>query len=123
MDNRLLAQGLAAGRLAFGVAMIVAPGRIASSWVGPASDRPDFAPIVRGFGARDVVLGAGLLASLNGGTDAVRPWLLGSAAGDAADLVVGLAAAKHLPRNGVLGVGALAGSALALGAYLAAQDW
>ncbi len=123
MDKRTVAQVLAAGRAAFGVAMLVAPGRVVAGWVGPDADRPDFSPIVRGFGARDVALGAGMLVALGDGGKAVRPWVLGSLAGDAADLVAGLAAAKHLPRNGVIGITALAGGAIATGAWLAAQDW
>ncbi len=122
MEPKTIAQGVAAGRVAFGVAMLAVPGRIASSWVGPRADNPSGHVIVRGFGARDVALGVGALAALQRG-EGVRPWLIAATAGDLSDMVATAVGGRELPRNGLIGTAVLAGAAAGVGAWLSAQDW
>lgn len=121
MEPKTIARAVAVGRVGFGLAMIAAPGRVAHSWVGDHADNPSSHVLVRGFGARDLALGAGALAALASG-DGVRPWLVAATAGDLADLAATLVGGSALPRSGLIGTAALAGGAAALGAWLSAQD-
>ena len=51
-------------RVAYGAALVVAPGRLTRSWLGPAGGEPPAAVAVRGLGAREVALhGAAIVAA------------------------------------------------------------
>jgi hypothetical protein len=98
-----LAKGLGVFSLAVGIVELAAPGRI-SRWLGVKPRRP----LVRGFGARELVCGAGLVAMH-------RPtaFLWSRAAGDAmslAALALALRASKRRVNIGVVlgGVAAVA---------------
>ena len=52
----------ALGRIAFGAGLIAAPDRVASGWL-PGDAAPGTQVAVRGLGARDVALAAGVIAS------------------------------------------------------------
>ena len=97
MNDRDMARALAAGRIGFGVALLLAPGPVARSWIGDAGRLAPVQALARGFGARDVALGVGVLRALEAG-DPVRPWLRASAASDAADAVATVAAFRRLPK-------------------------
>ena len=119
---RSLVQGLAAGRVAVGVAMLLQPERAVRDWIGrrPAA-LGGTQTVTRAFGARDLALGAGTLAALAGGRDA-RDWVAAGAFSDVADLVATLKG-EDIPATGRVLVALLAGSAIAVGAaYLAASD-
>jgi hypothetical protein len=74
--------------------------------------------ITRGFGARDLSLGAGTLAALMSGSDA-RDWVAAGAFADACDLGA-TAVADDIPLSGRVLVLGVAGAAIAVGAaYLA----
>ena len=102
----LIAKGIAAGRVAYGVACMAVPRTV----LGPAGQRAE-GPLVwmmRAFGVRDLVLGAGTFRALSQGPEAGAPWVEVSAAADAIDVVNGVAFRNELDRNGRLGVLALA---------------
>jgi hypothetical protein len=109
----------ALGRIAFGVGLIAAPGRVAGGWLPGDAQRPATKVAIRGLGARDVALAAGLAVSARAG-GAVRPWLAGCIACDAADIASTLGAGDALPARARWGTVALAGTAAGLGAALLA---
>jgi hypothetical protein len=96
MTAPLIARVVAAGRIGFGVALVVAPDRVTSLWLGSDAGRPGARVVTRGLGARDVALGVGALAAAD---SQLQPWV---AAAIAADLVATVAAGKSLPLVGSL---------------------
>jgi hypothetical protein len=119
MTPRSLARLQAAGRLALGGAVILAPGRIAGAWVGGAADTRDGQTLAIGLGARDVGIALGTLHALRGRRGAA-PWLRAGIVADAADVVATLRARDSLPPLAGPVVAALAGGSVLLGAYLQA---
>lgn len=115
------ATALAAGRVAFGAGLTVAPGPFAGVWIGGRRARDPLTRVIcRGFGMRDLALGAGALLALRR-TDFGRPrwWFTAQALADATDMVATIAAWPVLPpRRRVLVAGLAAGSA-ALGVAVA----
>jgi hypothetical protein len=119
MQPRTAARLLMLGRVAIGAALIAAPDRAASGWLGEAADRPGTQVAVASLGARDLVLGlGGAVAAERGGS--ARPWLAGAAVCDLADLAGTIRHRDALPPAGVIGVSALAAGAAAAGLWLAA---
>jgi hypothetical protein len=118
MDERTIALGLAVGRAALGAGLLLAPERVNTPWVGTDGERPGARVLGRAVGARDIALGLGVAAALRQGASA-RPWLLAGLLADLADLGSTLAARGAMPRNGVIGVGALAGGSALVGGWLA----
>lgn len=117
MDPTLLARLLAGGRVALGLALFVAPRQAARTWIGDDVDQAGTRMAIRGLGARDVALGAGLLAALEAGGSTHR-WLEAGAVADLADAAAVLIARDERPA-GVLAVTlATAGGAAALGLWL-----
>ncbi len=109
----------AAGRIAFGLALIALPERVGASWLGAAGEQPAVHVALRGLGARDIGLAAG--AAWAAGRDgAVKPWLLAAVGGDLADLAATLAAGDAVPLRARRGTLALAGASALAGAALAA---
>jgi hypothetical protein len=115
---RNLATGLALGRVAFGAAMLINPEAAVRGWIGRrAASYGGTQTVTRAFGARDISLGAGALAALLSGRDALD-WVVAGAFADAADLTATLTA-EDIPFSGRLIVGLLAGSAIAVsGGYV-----
>jgi hypothetical protein len=111
--------GFALGRIAFGIGLIAAPERVASSWLGADAGRPAAQVAIRALGARDIALAAGAATAAGKGGDP-RPWLIGCAACDLTDLAATLAAGEAIPPRGRWGTVALAGVAAAFGIALAA---
>jgi hypothetical protein len=62
MNAALTARLVAAGRVGFGVALILTPGRVTAPWLGRDSGRAGTRVLSRGLGARDVALGVSALA-------------------------------------------------------------
>jgi hypothetical protein len=101
------------GRVALGAAMLLAPAAIGRPWIGGAADRAGTRVALRGFGARDLVLG-GIALHLAGRGPAGARALQACALVDAADAIATLADRRDLPALGAIGVAALAaGSAAA----------
>lgn len=123
MNPRLIAQLVAGGRAAVGLVLFASPPLITRRWVGDEeAERVGARVLARGLGGRDLVLGVGTLAAVGAGGDAVRPWLMASAAADACDLLATVGAARELPTPALLGVAAVAGGAAATGVWLLGQD-
>jgi hypothetical protein len=121
MDARDIAIAQARGRIAVGLMMLVAPGLAARAWIGDDALRPAVKVVTRGFGARDLALGLGVVIALDRGAP-VRGWLEASALSDAGDLLGTLLAGGSIPNVARKGVAALAGgsglTALALSRVL-----
>ena len=119
MEPRTVARLLTVGRAAIGAALIAAPERVASGWLGEAADRPGTQVAVASLGARDLVLGlAGAVAVQRGGN--ARAWLIGGALCDLADLGITIRHRDALPSVGVIAVGAMAAGGAATGLWVAA---
>ena len=123
MDLRAPAIALAAGRVAFGAGLALAPAPFAGVWIGRRAREPRTQVICRGFGVRDLALGAGGLLSLQR-NDFGRPrwWFAAQALADATDLVATLAAGPILPPARRRAVAALAGGSAAIGIAAAVTD-
>jgi hypothetical protein len=104
---------VAAGRIGFGIALIASPERFTTAWLGADAGRPGTGVVTRGLGARDLGLGLGGLLAKEAN---LTPWVAAAILADGADLVSTLAAGKALPVGGRVLVGALASSAVVLGA-------
>ena len=106
-------------RIAYGVALVAAPERLARRWLGPAAATPPTQVPLRALGVREVILHVGALeAALN--DRPVRPWLAASAAGDLSDIVATLVARRGLPGGAPAATAIVAGASAALSAGLAA---
>src|SRR4051812_50085384 len=72
-------------RVAYGVALIAAPERLALRWLGPAAGTPPAQVPLRGLGAREIVVhGAAIAAAVR--ELPLRPFLAASVAGDLPDI-------------------------------------
>jgi hypothetical protein len=118
MEPRDLALASARGRIAFGVAFLLAPGLVGRRWIGADADRRAVKLVVRALGARDVALGLGVVIALDRGTP-VRGWLEGSALADSADFLATLLAGDSIPEDARRAVLLIAAGSAALGAALA----
>lgn len=118
MQDRDVARLLAWGRIAVGLAGVLMPRTLARLWTG--ASQPDFPTnmITRGLGARDVAIGAGVIAGLEGAWSP-RPWLQASAVADAADALGTLGSFSELGRLRATGLLALEVGAAVIGASLA----
>ena len=106
-------------RVAYGAALIVAPGRLTRSWLGPAGGEPPAAVAVRGLGAREVALhGAAIVAAFRGLP--LRPWLALSIGGDVSDIAATAAGRRGIPEKAPLATAAVAGASAAVSAVVAA---
>jgi hypothetical protein len=118
--TRTLTAAFAAGRLMFGVGLLGAPERVAKGWIGSHAESDPVKIVVRGLGARDVALSAGVLAFLDD-EHTLASLLAFTALCDLCDVAATLAAAPDsLPGNARWGTVAMAGGAAAAGAALAA---
>src|SRR3954465_4979908 len=104
MNSEALARQLAVGRIALGAGLVLAPGLAARSWIGADSGTPGARALARGFGMRDVAIGAGALVALQAGRPA-RDWMLAGAAADAADVAATPIAGGAPPGAGGVGGG------------------
>jgi hypothetical protein len=118
MEPRDIAISQARGRMAFGVAFLLAPGLAARGWVGGDAERPGAKVLTRALGARDLALGLGVVIAIDRGAP-VRGWLEGSALSDGVDFLATLLGGRSLPTAGRLGVLALAAGSGGLAAWLA----
>jgi hypothetical protein len=104
-------------RIAYGTAMIAAPERIGRPWLGAGADTTPTQVAVRGIGGREVAIhGLAVAAALREAP--LRPWLLGSIAGDLTDLCSTFAGRKGLPGGAVRTTAVAAGGSAAMSAAL-----
>ena len=102
---------------------MVAPRTLGAAMIGPSATEPGTRLFVQAFGARDAILGAGgLTVGARGGS--AGPWLLASAAADAADAALGGLLFRELPpgRRVLVVVASLAPAALNLAIALAPES-
>jgi len=109
------ARAVAAGRVALGLTALVWPSVPARPWVGGAADELGARVFGRALGARDLALGLGALAALQGSDNgSASAWVAAGALSDALDVVASVASWRELPRVGRwLVVGSAGGAALA----------
>ena len=118
---RRIAVVVLALRVAYGAALVVAPGRLTRTWLGPAGEQGATKVGVRGLGAREVLLHLGALgAALRGAP--LRPWLAASIAGDVADITSTAAARREIPDQAPLATLVVAGGSALVSAGLAAAS-
>ena len=114
--SRTAAAVLATARLGYGIALTVAPERVASGWLGKDVRRPAAKIALHGLAARDIALSTGTLSALHD-EEALSTWVAAMVASDLADIASTLAApAGKLPDNARWGTAALAGVSAAMGA-------
>jgi hypothetical protein len=115
------AAALLSFRIAYGAALLVAPGKVAGNrWLGPGAYQPAATVALRGLGAREVAVhGIALAELLRGGP--VRPYLAASFLGDLADVGAAFASREGLPDNSPAATAAVAGASAALTAAVAAS--
>lgn len=102
--------------------MFVAPALTARFWIGEPGGPRAVKTLARGFGARDLALGLGVVIALDRGAP-VRGWLEASALADAGDLAGTLLAGRSIPDTARKVVAAVAGgSALTAVALSQALD-
>ncbi len=118
IDPRRVAGALAAGRVALGVAVLIAPEQVTSRWLGEHARHPAVRYLAHSLGARDVALGALALCTLGERRTAAQVQVA-CAAADAVDALATVAAREELPTAGALGTVAVAGGAAALELCLA----
>ncbi len=115
-------RAVAAGRVALGLTALAWPSVPARPWVGGAADDVAARVFGRALGARDLALGLGALAALQGpatgatGAGSASAWVAAGALSDALDVVASLASWRELPRIGRWLVVASAGGAALAGA-------
>jgi hypothetical protein len=106
-------------RVAYGVALIAAPERLALRWLGPAAGEAPTQVALRGLGAREIVVhGAAIAAAFR--DLPVRPFLAASAAGDLADIAATVGGRRGLPPGAAPATLAVAGGSALLTVGLAA---
>jgi hypothetical protein len=120
--TRLLAQGLALNRVAFGTRFLLQPRAAGPTWVGRRGANSNATQVfVRGLGARDLGLGTGALIALRrGDTTEARRWMLAHALADGADLAATLAARRDLPARPARVATLVAGASTAIAIWSSA---
>ena len=105
--------------MALGVTALAWPSVPARPWVGAAADDVAARVFGRALGARDLALGLGALAALQGPAaqaGSARAWVAAGALSDALDVVASLSSWRDLPRVTRWLVAASAGGAAVAGA-------
>ena len=116
---RVTAGAVLALRISYGLALIVAPRRLALRWLGPAAQDAPVQVALRALGARETVLHKGALAAAIHGKP-LRPWLAASAAGDVTDVIATAIGRRRLPRGSTPATLAVGGGAALVSVTLAA---
>lgn len=107
-------------RVAYGVALLVAPGKVAANrWLGPGARGPAATVALRGLGAREVAVHGIALAELARG-GRIRPYLAASIVGDLADIGAAFVSRDGLPDGSPAATAAVAGGSAALTIAVAA---
>jgi hypothetical protein len=110
---------LAAGRVVLGTAIMLAPERVTSRWLGEENAaHPVVGDLARGLAARDIALGIAALVTLDDPVAGPRVQA-GCAAADAVDAIATVIACESLPRKGVAGTVLVAGASAVAGFYFA----
>ncbi len=121
MDHRSVARITAAGRVAIGAALLVAPQAVTKGWVGAPGTEPGGRLLGRSIGVRDLALGLGVIGALERGDPRARDWVRAAAVADVGDAVATALAYRHLPRRSRFAILVLAGGAAVAG-FVAADN-
>lgn len=121
MDAVKVARAVSAGRLVLGAAMMAAPSKVMSGWIGESeSQRPAMDLVTRSFGAREVLLG--FLGVHVAGTPGVGKRTIGAISLlDLTDLAVTAMHRDKLPRLALPMMGTVAGGAFVAQAWAARE--
>jgi hypothetical protein len=115
---RAAAAAVLASRVAYGVALVLAPERLAAGWIGaPAQSKAGQVPL-RALGSREAAFHAAALIAL-ARDEPLRRWLAASIAGDLTDVIATIAARREVPGPAPWLTIALGGGAAALSAVVA----
>jgi hypothetical protein len=118
---RRAATALLTFRVAYGAALLIAPGKVAGNrWLGPGAHDPAATVALRGLGAREIAVHGIALAEL-ARNNPIRPYLAASIAGDLADIAAAFASRDGLPANSPTATATAAGGSAALTAAIAAS--
>jgi hypothetical protein len=120
MQARDLAVGLAGGRIVIGAVSLLAPGLVGRAMIGDEGNSGGMHGLLRVVGARDLVLGIGVLVRL-GRNAPVRGWLRASAVVDGLDAAAIVVARRHLRPIVVPGAAGAASAGALLSGWLARQ--
>lgn len=115
---RVTAGSVVALRIAYGVALIVAPRRLTRRWLGATVEDAPVQVALRALGAREALLHAGALIAVTRGAP-LRPWLAASAAGDLTDVIATAIGRRRLPPSSTPATVAVGGGAAFVSAALA----
>ncbi|EKF21735.1 hypothetical protein C731_4305 [Mycolicibacterium hassiacum DSM 44199] len=85
-------------RIGLGALLFVAPRVAARAWLGPDGDNAGVGLLFRSIGARDIALGAGLLAA----EPANKSWSRAGVAADVGDVIGSLVALGPVPTRRLL---------------------
>jgi hypothetical protein len=108
-------------RVAYGVALIAAPERLARRWLGPDTARAPAQVPLRALGMREALLHAGgIAAAVRGGS--LRPWFAASIAGDLTDIASTVAGRRELPDRAAAATAVVAGASALLSALVAVRQ-
>ena len=106
-------------RAAVGAGFLTLPRTTAAAWVGDTTAaQPGVDILARALGARELILGTGLMLALVRGRP-VKGWLMAGVAADVADAAVSVAAREEIPRAKMITVATVAVFSAAAGAHLA----
>jgi hypothetical protein len=119
MNRKTAAIVLFASRIAYGVALMLAPASITKRWLGEDRNTDAAKVALRALGAREVVLHVGGLIAAQRGAP-IRPWIGASIAGDVVDIVSTAAGRGGLPDHAAPATLLVAGGSAALSAAVGA---
>ena len=108
---------IAAGRIAAGLALLLAPGRTSRAWIGDHG--PAGEALTRCVGIRDLVMGGIALHTVDHPQVGPR-WVATCALADAVDAGASFAARRALPVGGAVGVPVVGSAAAVVGLVAAA---
>lgn len=121
MSAKVLAYLLAAGRVAIGTALLVAPSVIGRGWMGKKAKDPRVKLLLRVVGIRDLVIGLGGVAALSRPGGGARGWILAGAACDTVDAATTALARDDLDAGAATGLLAVAVPAAVAGPVVASM--
>lgn len=112
--------GVLGSRVAYGLALVISPGKVAGNrWLGDGARAPAAQVPLRGVGAREIALHALALRAYFRGAP-VRPLLAVSMADDLADIAATTLSREGLPAGSAKATAAVAGGSLLMTLALAA---
>jgi hypothetical protein len=117
---RAAAIGVLGSRVVYGLALLLAPSKVAGNrWLGAGAREPAALVPLRGVGAREIALHGLALSALLRETP-VRPLLAASLAGDCADIAATAVSREGLPEGSAKATVVVAGGSLLVTLALAA---